>query len=60
MSAGRDGRDALAVDVAGHHPAAEGDGGDDGGLGGGVEALDVGGGVALGVAQALRLAQRVV
>jgi hypothetical protein len=55
---GRDLRDALVVDLAGRHPGAEGDRGDDGGLGGGVVALDVGGGVGLGVAQGLRLGQR--
>ena len=36
-------------------PGVEGQAGEDGGLGGGVEALDVGGGVGLGVAQGLRL-----
>ena len=36
---------------------AEGDGGDDGRLGGGVEALDVGGGVTLGVPEPLRLGE---
>ena len=49
--------DALVVHVAGHHRRAEGDAGDDGGLGPGVVALDVGGGVALGVAQRLGLGQ---
>ena len=47
------------VDVAGHHPGAEGQRGDDGRLGSGVEALYVGGWVALGVAQALGLCQSV-
>ena len=51
--------DALVGHVAGHHSHAEGDRGDDRGLGGGVVALDVGGGIALGVAQALRFAQGV-
>jgi hypothetical protein len=55
-----DARDALVVDVAGHDPRPEGDHGDDGGLGPGVEALHVGGGVALGVAQALGLGQRLL
>ena len=55
-----DRRDALAVDVARDDAHAEGDAGDDRRLGGGVEALDVGGGVALGVAQGLRLGQGVV
>ena len=51
--------DALVVHVAGDHRGAERDGGDDGGLGPGVVALHVGGGVALGVAQLLRLGQGV-
>ena len=45
------------VDVAGHDSLAEGQAGDDGRLGPGVVALDIGGGVALGVAQALGLGQ---
>ena len=49
--------DPLVVDVAGHHHGPERDGGDDGSLGPGVEALDVGGGVALGVSEALGLAE---
>ena len=52
--------DALAVHVTGHHACAEGDRRDDRGLRRGVEALDVGRGVALGVAETLRLGQRVV
>ena len=40
---------ALAVDVVEAHARVEGDPGEDGGLGGGVEALDVGGRVGLGV-----------
>ena len=51
--------DPLAVDVAGHHAGAERDRRDDRGLGRGVEALDVGGRVGFGVAEALRLGQRV-
>ena len=51
--------DALAVDVAGDHRRAERDRGDDRGLGRGVEALDVGGGVGFGEAEALRLGERV-
>ena len=54
-----DRRDALVVDVGGRDGGAERDAGDDGGLGAGVVALDVGGGVGLGEAQALRLGQRV-
>jgi hypothetical protein len=44
------------VDVAGHDLGAERDRGDDRRLGPGVEPLDVGGRVALGVAETLRLA----
>ena len=55
-----EGRDALPVDVAGHDLGPEGDVGQDGGLGGGVEALDVGRRVPLGVAEALRLGQGVL
>ena len=58
MSCGGDPADALVVHVAGHHLHAERDGGDDGGLGAGVEALDVGGRIALGEAQRLCLGQR--
>src|SRR5690606_6658361 len=43
--------DALPVDVVGGGAGVEGDRGQDGGLGGGVVTLDVGGGVGLGVAQ---------
>jgi len=59
MSPG-DGVDAFAVDVAGHHAHPEGHVGQDGGLGCSVETLHVGGGVALGVPEALRLCQRFV
>ncbi len=59
MSAVVDAGDALVVHVAGHDPDPEGDRGDDGGLGRGVVPLDVRGGVAFGVAQALRLAEGV-
>ena len=47
--------DALAVDVGAGDPGVEGERGEDRGLGGGVEALDVGGRVGLGVAERLRL-----
>ena len=50
--------DALVVHVAGHHLGAERDGGDDRRLGPGVEPLDVGRRVALGVTELLGLAQR--
>ena len=50
--------DAFAVHVARHHLAAEGDGGEDRGLGPGIEALHVGSGVPLRVPQALGLGQR--
>ena len=50
--------DALVVHVAGDDLGAEGDGGDDRGLGPGVEALDVGRRVALGEAERLRLGER--
>ena len=51
--AGGDGADALDGDVVEADAGVEGEGGDDGGLGGGVEAVDVGGGVGLGVAELL-------
>ena len=54
-----DAGDALVVDVAGGDGGAERDAGDDGGLGAGVVALDVGGGVGLGEAERLRLGERV-
>ena len=57
---GRDRPDALVVDVAGHHRGAEREGGHDGHLGARVVPLDVGGGIALGVAQALGLGQRLL
>ena len=49
---GGDPADALVVHVAGDDLGAERDRGDDRRLGAGVEALDVGGGIALGVARA--------
>ena len=53
-----DPRDPFPVDIARHDLGAKGDVGQDGSLGGGVVALDVGRRVALRVAQALRLGQR--
>ena len=50
--------DALAVDVGGGDPGVEGEAGQDRGLGRGVEALDVGGRVGLGVAERLGLLER--
>ena len=54
---GREPGDALVVDVAGHDLGPEGDGGDDRRLGAGVEALDVGRRVPLGVAELLGLGE---
>ena len=51
--AGGDGADVLDGDVVEADAGVEGEGGDDGGLGGGVEAVDVGGGVGLGVVELL-------
>ena len=56
---GGDLRDALAVHVAGDDLRAERDRREDRGLRRGVEALDVGGRVAFGVAERLRLGERV-
>ena len=53
-------RDALAEHVVGPDRRAERDRGDDRGLGRGVEPLDVGGGIGLGVPEPLRLGERVV
>ncbi len=53
-------RDTLPVHVARYDLGPERHVGQDGGLGRGVEALDIGGGVPLGVAQALGLGQGVV
>ena len=50
--------DALAVDVGGGDPGVERERGQDRGLGGGVEALDVGGRVGLGVPELLGLLER--
>ncbi len=54
----RDLGDALAVDVGGGDPGMEGQAGQDRCLGGGVETLDVCGGVRLGVPEVLGLLQR--
>jgi hypothetical protein len=56
----RDGRDALAVDVAGHDARPEGHVGEDGRLGRGIEPLDIRGRVPLGVPQTLCLGKGVV
>ena len=60
MSSDGDAGDALAVDVAGHHARVEGDRGEDRALRRGVESLDVGGRVGLGVPEALGLGERLV
>ena len=54
-----DAGDSLAVHVRGGYRAVEGEPGEDGRLGRGVEALHVGGRVRLGVPEPLRLFQRV-
>ena len=54
---GADGADALAVDVLQREAGVEGQRGEDGGLGGGVMAFDVGRRVRLRVAEALGLGQ---
>jgi hypothetical protein len=51
--------DALAVHVGGDHAGVEGEPARIAALGRGVEALDVGGGVGLGVAQRRGLVERV-
>src|SRR3546814_8741627 len=51
--------DALAVDIGRGDRRVEGDAGQDGGLGGGVETYDVGGRVGFGVAERLGLLERV-
>ncbi len=55
MSSSGDLGDAFAVDVAGDDARTERDARDDRGLGRSVDPLDVGGGVAFGVAELLRL-----
>ena len=56
----RDIADALGVDVVELHTAVEGDGCQDGDLRGGIETVDVGGGVRLGEALRLSLGQRIL
>ena len=56
----REPRDALAVDVGVGDPRVERDRGQDRALGRGVEPLDVGGGVGLGVAEPLGLGERLL
>ena len=60
MSAALERADALAVHVGVDHVGTEGQGGQDGRLGGGVVAVHVGARVALGQAELLRLLQDVV
>ena len=52
--------DPLSVDIGVDHVTPERQGGQDGRLGGGVVSLDVGGGIALGQAEALGLGQRIL
>ena len=56
---GADGTDALLVDVVGGHAGAKADGGEDGRLAGGIEAVDVGGRVGLGIALGLGVGEHV-
>src|SRR4029077_11465715 len=56
---GGDVADALDVDAGEIDLAAKGDAGQDGELVGGVDAVDVEGGVSLGIAQALRIGEHV-
>ena len=56
---GADGTDALLVDVVGGHAGAKADGGEDGRLAGGIEAVDVGRRVGLGVALGLGVGKHV-
>ena len=56
----RDVANALGVDVVELHAAVEGDGCQDGDLRGGVETVDVGGGIGLGEALRLSLGQRIL
>ena len=56
---GADGTDALLVYVVGGHTGAKADGGEDRRFAGGVEAVDVGGRVGLGIALGLRVGEHV-
>ena len=56
---GADGTDALLVDVVGGHAGAKADGGEDGRLAGGIEAVDVGGRIGLGIALGLGIGEHV-
>lgn len=49
---GADGADTLLVHIIGGNAGAKADGGEDGRLAGGIEAVDVGGRVGLGIALA--------
>ncbi len=53
----RDAGDAFVVHVAGDDGGAEGQGGDDGGFGAGVEPLDISGWIPLGVSELLGVGQ---
>ena len=55
-----DARDTLDGDVVNADARVEGQRGEDGALGSGVEALDVGGGVGLGEAKVLRLLESIL
>ena len=56
---GADGTDTLLVDIVGGHAGAKADGGEDCRLAGGIEAVDVGGRVGLGIALCLRVGKHV-
>ena len=56
---GADGADTLLVHIIGGNAGAKADGGEDGRLAGGVEAVDVGGRVGLGIALGLRVGEHV-
>ena len=56
---GADGTDTLLVHIVGGNAGAKADGGEDGRLAGGVEAVDIGGRVGLGIALGLRVGKHV-